>query len=971
MNKIPTTSSEPKKQTMITLSVTSVRTKAQNTNTTFEKVAEICASAEHAAKIERIWNLIQKKAGKKNIAEAKDALGWIIPTGFCATGHADETLENYTGIVCIDIDGNKETPEKAVESRRAFEMLERAIIEAQKKGHFQHVIAVGISPSRCGFKAFVQTDAECKQKHYAAAAAAMAWFKKEMENAGIKLPEDAQYDNCTKTLSQPHYLPASMTVFSATGCVHVKNVNESQNGTKKEGILRAYEPPSIQDISKADPKAVRAHKRLIAANAGASISGYSNYLRFLAAYIALFGKEIGPALAVELLSQSPAFQKSDFRKKIQTKIKSLNVLKTAGTWLLDYAEKFKQPAIQLPKGIYLADLLEKNNWLNAEFFANRAIVCPTGAGKTWAIIKLSQKTPVVFCAPTRALAAQAAKDAGGIVWYGGNKDKQTLADALANNFIATTYHSLPDLLMNGQGLVEKRLLIIDEAHNLAVSASEGYMLPVVEKLIACTDFFDNITTLTATPVSHWLNKKRYMDTIEFTTEQKRIKAAAIQVQNDATLTEVAAAIAQKAVKNEEQVIVYLNDKGRRLLKMQALLDEYGINFATLNADEKDSEDYAALVELGKLNAPVVVATSVIKEGVSVRGCNKIRYICVGGCGEVEVQQLCARARGAEHIALDVIYRKDNGNEKTFDNEAVLRKITSMTANAVRELNQITVCAADGQILSAVAPKNIKFNQETQRWEENNVVAYNIAYNQACAYYRGNIKALANATKEWADWVFEKWNENVLKTTNENVIQKIDEIGQHYAEGLQECITPKAVERLRRKGGGWALAARVVNTLAQQLSGAVEIGRKIALDLLADCRNAAKAKHLATQIMVWQAIWCSAETPLRNTMLYICEKWKGVHDLQKVCESIMAIAKSNLGLTMDEKQCKKLIKALFDVEYLHGGKRQTVRLTMASIKLGVYYSEIVAAADKRLLEEKDIFKWLNDWENNSSGLGAVG
>lgn len=954
----------------ITLSKTSVRSKAQNSQSSFEEIAKICDSPEHAAKIERIWNLIQKNAGKKNIAEAKDALGWIITTGFCAAGHADETLENYTGVVCIDIDGDKETPEKATKSRLAFETLFKNIMEAQKKGRFQAVVAIGISPSRCGLKAFVQTDATRKQNHHAAAACALAWFKKEMEAAGVKLPEGAQYDNCTKTLSQPHYLPATLTVFANTESVNVRSVNENQNGTKKEGIFRAYEPPAIQD-AKADQRAVRAHKRLIEANAGAWISGYSNYLRFLAAYIGLFGKEIGPALAVELLNQSQAFQKSEFRKKMSAKVKSLSVLKTAGTWLLDYAEKVKQPAVQLPKGTYLADLLEKNNWLNAEFFANRAIVCPTGTGKTWAIIKLSQKTPVVFCAPTRALAAQAAKDAGGIVWYGGNKDKQTLADALANNFIATTYHSLPDLLMNGQGMIEKRLLIIDEAHNLAVSASEGYMLPVVEKLIACTDFFDNIATLTATPVSHWLNKKRYMDTIEFATEQKRIKARAIQVHNDATLTEVAAAVAQKAVKNSEQVIIYLNDKGRRLLKMQALLNEYGINFATLNADEKDSEDYAALIELGKLNAPVVVATSVIKEGVSVRGCNKIRYICVGGCGDVEVQQLCARARDAEHIALDVIYRKDNGNEKTFENEAVLRKITSMTANAVRELNQITVCAADGQILSAVAPKNIKFNQETQRWEENNVVAYNIAYNQACAYYRGNIKALAKATEEWAEWQFEKWNESVLKTTNENVATKIDEVNRHYAEGLQECITPKAVERLRRKGGGWALAARVVNTLAQQLSGAVEIGRKIALDLLADCRNAAKAKHLATQIMVWQAIWCSSDTPLRNTLIFICEKWRGVHDLQKACEGIMAIAKNNLGLTLDEKAAKKLIKALFDVEYLHGGERRSVRLTMASLKLGAYYAEITASADKRILEERDILRWLSGWEDDSSGIKAAG
>lgn len=932
----------------------SVSSKAKNDIVSLSDIAAIANSAEHGTKIQQIWNAIQSAEKKEKISALKNALGWFIPAGQCDFGHADETLHDYTGIVTLDFDGPKENPEIARKTKEIAEKIVKNVISAKENGSFSAIIAIAISPSLCGFKVFVATDNENKTNHYKAAETAANYFFDECKNQNITIDKSIQLDKCSKALSMVHYIPARMWTFDAANPLHVQNTTtpKTAKGDTKNTQIKTFAPPTYQELSEIPQPYLNAHKRLITAAHGKTIEGYSEYLRYLIAYTSLFGKTVGPKLAWQLLSQSEHFNASKFRRVYEQKINSIKTIKTSGEWILRLSEKYKTTKYQIPQNMFLADFLKANNMLNIETLANKSIVCPTGSGKTWAIAELAKSAKIVFVAPTRALAAQAAADANGIVWYGGNKGVDILADALMNNFIATTYHSLPDLISQNSEITE-RILVIDEVHNIAAAAAPDYMQNTIEKLISCVNFFQNIITLTATPCKNPIEDARNLDILEFEKAKNKITANAIKVTGKASLTETACAIAVDAIRNGETVIIYLKNKAKKLRKAKAFLAKHKIPVTILNADTKESEDFSLLVNDGKIKNKCVIATSVIKEGVSIRNVEKVRYVLVGGCGLIEFKQLIARVRGNAQITADILYKKTSENGVNFAGEQ-LALIRNITTDAIAKLNAATTCASDAQALRNIAPMCAYYDQKTNSWKINETLLYYSAFQKESIFYSSNVFALAEKTKDLADWNFSEINtEKCSDDDTEQIEKELEEKEKsEYTEGLRMCVSERAIIRMRFKGGGFALAARIVSVLSAILGGATYVAREIALSLLKDAGNVAKAKNLGKQIRLWQAMWCGLETAAKDVIMQIAGL-EGTQSLPETIRFCQEIFSARLKIELDDAKAKKLLKAIFDIEYLHGGKRQTVRLTGAWRKLEQFKLEIMECADAELQFEREL------------------
>ena len=934
---------------MMTLQLGSVRSTRQNQLATLEDIKAIVQTDAHQAKIAAIW---QSVMDGKPISSKKDELGFIIPTGFCQFGHSDATLSEYNGIVCVDLDGDKSTPLRAKETKEICKKIYAKIIAAKQQNKFAHVAAVAISPSQCGIKIFVKTTSRDKYSHANTASQAIEWLIKEAGECQISFRPYLSVDKCSKTLSQPHYLPAQIETFDAEE-LNIKITHHRKNTSQNGEHTPRLPIPSIDEIKAVPPQNMAAHQRLVSAKYGETAKEYADYLRLLTAYIALFGKKIGPCLFEELLIQSKEYRQSNFRKKLIDKVKSIHTLKTTGAWLLEESKKYVE-TYNIKGGQYLADFLQENGMLCPEKLCGRALVCPTGVGKTWAMAKLSEKEPIILAAPTRTLALQAAKDANGVAWVGGNKSANTFDHAVGCKFVATTYHSLPDLLARCHEMAN-RILVIDEAHNITCAASHDFMYSTIKRFVAAAQMFNRKITLTATPIPNIIEDEGAMQPIIFKKDAPKAEGEALIVADGVKIVEAAAHFAAKAINEKALPVIYLNDKGERLLELTQILKAQKIEFAVLNAAEKGSEDFIEIIDSGKVKKQCIITTSVIKEGVSIRGQEKVMYIICGACAPIEIQQLIARARGAK-AQIKLLYKKDEGQNKKPNIQKILEEVTEISAEQIKALQKVSICAADVQALSLIAPKGATFNEKNNRWEIDQIAAYHAAFSIHALFYKKNPTALMAATENIIQWTKNVYKNALFKITKEGKRAAWDERKQEYQDALPECASEAGIKRNERKGGGAALAAAVVKTLAKSLNGNLWAAKDLALKLLSEIGNISKAKKLARQIRIAQVVWLGLETPVKAALTAIIQE-KGENSLEKIKNRVFEAFLQECNIKLEEKAVEKILYSIFFVEHTKGGEVKRCRLTPITEALADFRAEICANAPPKILEEFDIGEML--------------
>lgn len=949
---------------VITFSTASVRVvNYPNTAITLDELAVLSNEPARVKRTQALRRAIAEGADKKHVNVIKDSLGYFIPTGFCPRGHRDADLQGYTGLVCLDIDGDKSTPQRARASQQAFDTYAIRFARARGRNAFEYVAAFAISPTGCGLKVIVQTNNTNPRDHRRAAHAARAWFEAEAAALGLALPEGAGFDDCAGTLSQPHYLPAGLRVWPGAPALDISQV-QAIAPARAAGAPGAlfFAPRALEitehDLTTAPARILNAHRALVDARAGEKVAGYTRYLAWVAAYVGAFGKRLGGALALELLQQSEAFNRSNFAQSFAKKIASLDVVRARGGRIVAEADALQRgEAHTLQAGEFVSDALKRLGLFSADALAGRALVCPTGAGKTYAIRALADADAagVVFVAPTRILARQAAGPSG-VVWFGGTKDADNFADALACKFIATTYHSLPSLLERAGDLITSRLLVIDEAHNLAAAAAADFMHKPILRLCEAALHFARRCTLTATPYPTSAAAFADLRPLVLERAQKKATARALKVEGVA-LTEAAAHIAAEAVAAGRLVVIYLNDKGSKLLTLRAHLDALGVEYVCVNADEREGEAFTQIVVEGKAPARCIVATSIIREGVSLNGVEQVHYITVGGLGAIEFEQLIARARGAR-VWVDLLHVSDGGASAPFQRAHHTAAIHATAAAIVGELNHATQTISDAEALRAIAPPCARFDQAAGVWVCDALLLDNSAYSEEQRYYSANPQALAKATAHLAGWAFEGMK---LKPQNADNVRGVVSCAKttranQVREGLKRCDTPAGLRRVKRRGGGFALAARMVAIVAATVGGWCNIAREMCEALLSDAGNAAKAATLARQVRTWAVVWCGEQTPTRALLEHLAT-FAGTFDYTDVIARVQAAARNLVGLHLDEKQAYRLLRALHDVEHVKGGARRMIKLTPAGGKLQAWRTHIEHAARQRWAsgEEPDVLR----------------
>jgi hypothetical protein len=212
------------------------------------------------------------------------------------------------------------------------------------------------------------------------------------------------------------------------------------------------------------------------------------------------------------------------------------------------------------------------------------------------------------------------------------------------------------------------LIIIDEFHTLVSSANKGYKYNAICKTLAILEEQPLIILgLTATPIetvtSNFYNT---FDTIKVT--QKTDVKRNIQM---ATYEDYRSFVIERCLENfkaKTVSVVYKNTKNVAVLK--EALEAQGLSVAVINADTKETENFSTIVDKGTLDVDVILATCILKEGVSIKGkankSIKVDYIITGDNHYSEINQLASRVRNAEVINITLASSINSKKDYTLD-----------------------------------------------------------------------------------------------------------------------------------------------------------------------------------------------------------------------------------------------------------------------------------------------------------------
>lgn len=326
---------------------------------------------------------------------------------------------------------------------------------------------------------------------------------------------------------------------------------------------------------------------------------------------------------------------------------------------------------------------------------------PTGTGKTTAIIELAKQNKIVFFAPLSGLVAQVYSDAKakGIdteIYTGESANRKHLKERLTSfdfntgsyiNFpqmIVCTFASAASLLkMIGESNCKQYNCIIDEFHTTATAAKAGFMLKSINQLLDLVPNFKSITGLTGTPFlnlhPNTANLKKVAVKLKGT---PKTKAIIIEAKND---LQAAANQFKKAVAQDRQAMILLNDKGDRLTDLQALVS--GAiplnNLSIINSDTKGEKAFLELIEKGQFptDTKAIITTTVLEMGLNENGETPTDIIILGTFHPITIKQFKERKRLADCVLYIIRDNRSPKNSPSIDKEKEAAKMIE-TATAI-------------------------------------------------------------------------------------------------------------------------------------------------------------------------------------------------------------------------------------------------------------------------------------------------
>jgi hypothetical protein len=352
---------------------------------------------------------------------------------------------------------------------------------------------------------------------------------------------------------------------------------------------------------------------------------------------------------------------------------------------------------------YLGDILENNNFPLNRFFGH-AWHIPTGMGKSTTTLRAAIETGerIIFAAPTQMLVDQLSHksldmEIDSCLYYGlkNQGSKRDLFDRVSMGnlpqIIFVTYNSvgcLHDTLKSiDTRLLKTYNLVFDELHNTTTAAAANFQLDVLNQVLDVAPNFKTFTGLTASPLLSIHPLLESLPKIELKISGKPKPTAEI-VTAKSIMATTAAAI-QASIKKGNIPIVLLNSKKIRLKKLYIELGDNREDFLILNADTKNEAEQQELITKGLLEGKKgIIATTVLKEGISILNTAKFDFIQVGQFHTSISYQFSQRARSAESSHLTIIVSREviKGKRIKFSIE---RKAAEYL-NKAFELSQLSI-----------------------------------------------------------------------------------------------------------------------------------------------------------------------------------------------------------------------------------------------------------------------------------------
>ena len=331
-----------------------------------------------------------------------------------------------------------------------------------------------------------------------------------------------------------------------------------------------------------------------------------------------------------------------------------------------YPGKHEQ-TIELHSGQFLGDVdfeLPQRAYLKAN----------TGIGKTSYAVTLPGK--VILVVPTVAILQQQHNiHPEAAVYY---HELKTVKGG--ENLIFTTPDSLPKIFP----LIDSTeyTLVIDEAHNIGLA---GYRRRAYDNVVrALGGDWLRVVLMTGTPLPLVTANLELFESVAVKSPVRTQQAQRVVYEEGESL---AACVAR--VSRNGRNLIFLNDKTKKLDRLQSLLYQAGFipdEIAVINADTRDTEAYAALVERETVPdmVKVVIATSVIAEGFNIRGDFDTVHL-LARVSSVLAQQVVNRFRTA---AAGVVYWYNRGEKKggPLDINTVAKQILEDAQSLAAELN---------------------------------------------------------------------------------------------------------------------------------------------------------------------------------------------------------------------------------------------------------------------------------------------
>lgn len=592
---------------------------------------------------------------RKEYDRIKLGLPYIIPSGFrpYSTGHGDGQL-TLNGCINIDIDFKQANGETIASN------LLKTIKEVRPEG----AIFAGLSAGAFGVRMIVRIEvAEEGLNHDNFKRAAKTVIRQLADELGV--PEK-NFDYLAQGIGM--FMPferksRELSVIFPDAPARVITLEDEPS-----------EAGPLIEIHYSGDELSDAARFLI--ESGSDIAGcYEEYFKVSLACFRAFGVEQGKEYAIRILDNSESFLKSSFRRNFSARWKEIAKTKSpevgrkvTGTFLITTARKHghrperkgKVSTYSMKKGEFLKDAIERVG-LKVDDVIGRDLIAGTGTGKTTFIAGIAgPDRKVCVLLPTEAAVKNAAKKTGGRAFYGSSPKTRFIHpdDCLVFSTLASYVEAFCTRVD-----VAGWNVVIDEVHIFSTDGNPGFRGEQLRRTWEISKRAKSVTTLTGTDIPNYMREFQDREKLIFESVRAGRKDADI-VRTD-NVTKKVGDIAKKAIARGEYVAILNNDKAD---KREAIIQELkGINVAVIDADKKESQEFADIVSgCVPKGSDVLIATTVMREGNDIREKRKVNVIFVGDVHSSVMEQFSARFRDQGELKAHIVKGPQAEKIDTFD-----------------------------------------------------------------------------------------------------------------------------------------------------------------------------------------------------------------------------------------------------------------------------------------------------------------